>query len=256
MNPEAEYIDNTFDFNELETSFDFDIDAFDFEVNPDKQSRYIKPPLTKQLPERLLKFSNAEKLAKSIKFNSGQSAFCLLAGNFVFCDFIEAFFYQHNIYTDRLQISTLSLAYDNIIILKNLMKGGFVRNLDLIISSYFFSHERHNLIKELYNELDFDDRFQLAVAAIHTKITSFKSEGGKHIVISGSANLRSSNNVEQIYIQDNEEIFNFVTDFNDRIIETYKTIRKPLLTKKIWQQIQEEEEKADKKQVSAQPMQK
>jgi hypothetical protein len=249
MNTEAEYKDNTFDFNEIETSFDFDIGAFGFETDPEKESRYIKPPLTKQLPDRLLKFSNAEKLAKAINFNSGESTFALLAGNFVFCDFIEAFFYQHNIYTDRLQISTLSLAYDNIIILKNLMNGGFVQNFDLIISSYFYSHERHNLIKEIYKELDFGDRFQLAVAAIHTKMVSFKTEGGKHILISGSANLRSSNNVEQIYIQDNKEIFNFVTDFNNRIIETYKTIRKPLLTKKIWQ-IQEEAEPEETKEAA------
>lgn len=251
MNPEAEYIDNTFDFNELETSFDFDIDAFDFEVAPEKENRYIKPPLTKQLPERMLKFSNAEKLAKSINFNSGESVFALLAGNFVFCDFIEAFFYQHNIFTDRLQISTLSLAFDNIIVLRNLMQGGFVQNFDLIISSYFFAHERHNLIRELYNELDFDDRFQLSVAAVHTKMTTFKTEGGKHIVISGSANLRSSNNVEQIYIQDNREIYDFVTDFNNRIIEKYKTIRKPLRTRELWQ-IQEEAEKEGTKAAAEQ----
>lgn len=251
MNPEAEYIDNTFDFNELETSFDFDIDAFDFEVAPEKENRYIKPPLTKQLPERMLKFSNAEKLAKSINFNSGESVFALLAGNFVFCDFIEAFFYQHNIFTERLQISTLSLAYDNIIVLRNLMKGGFVQNFDLIISNYFFAHERHNLIKEIYNELDIDNRFQLAVAAVHTKITTFKTEGGKHIVISGSANLRSSNNVEQIYIQDNREIYDFVTDFNNRIIEKYKTIRKPLRTKELWQ-IQEEAELEETKAAAGQ----
>lgn len=254
MKPVAENIDS-FDFNELENSFDFDLDAFDFEVAPEKENRYIKPPLTKQLPERMLKFSNAEKLAKAINFNSGQSVFALLAGNFVFCDFIEAFFYQHNIYTERLQISTLSLAYDNIIVLKNLMKGGFVQNFDLVISNYFYSHERHNLIKELYKELDFEDRFQLAIAAVHTKITTFKTEGGKYIVISGSANLRSSNNVEQIYIQDNREIYDFVTDFNNRIIETYQTIRKPLRTRELWQ-IQEEAEPEDKKQVSAQLMQK
>lgn len=218
-------------FEEFENSEDFELSDFlvDFDIDfnsDDKiETQFIKPKKHKSLSEEQLYFSNAEKIAKEINLQGNDEVFIIVNGNFIFGDFIEALFYDKQIYTDRLQISTLSLSYPNIISLRNLLTGNFVNNLDLIVSDYFFAHERQKLVKDIYENLNIDNRFQLAVVRNHTKIITFRTELGKHYVIHGSANLRSSNCIEQLQITDNEKLFNFVTKFNNNIIEEYKTIK-------------------------------
>ena len=121
---------------------------------------------------------------------------------------------------------------NNIDSLHNLIVGEFVESLDLIISDYFFSHERGNLIPYIYQELDIDNKFQLAVAGSHTKICLIKTLGEKYIVIQGSANLRSSNNIEQFTIEENKDLYNFYMEYHTQIIEEYKTINKNIKKKK------------------------
>jgi hypothetical protein len=63
--------------------------------------------------------------------------------------------------------------------------------------------------------------------------------GNIKLVIHGSANLRSSANIEQIMIQDSPEIFNFVTEMNNRVLSKYQTINKEK-SNKLWQTVQNE----------------
>ena len=49
---------------------------------------------------------------------------------------------------------------------------------------------------------------------------------GGFVVIHGSANLRSSNCVEQFVVEENEELYKFNEDFHSKIIDKYKTIDK------------------------------
>ena len=51
---------------------------------------------------------------------------------------------------------------------------------------------------------------------------------GKNIIIHGSVNMRSSSNIEQFVIEDNEELYNFNKDYKLKIIEKYKTINKSI----------------------------
>jgi hypothetical protein len=189
-------------------------------------NRYIKPPKTKDIPYKKLKYRNALQLAKDIDFKDLDKVFCIVDGSFIFGDFIEAFIVENNINVLEMQISTLSYSQDNIDSLQNLIEKDYIQKLDLIVSDYFFSHERHKLIKKTYEQLDIDNKFQLASAGTHFKICNFKTEGGKHIFIHGSANLRSSSNIEHFCIEDNKDLYTFVKQTNDLIIEKYKTINK------------------------------
>ena len=67
----------------------------------------------------------------------------------------------------------------------------------MLLSIYFYANEKYQLIPYLRKKLDVNNRFQLAIAGIHTKIVQFETNDGQKIVIHGSANLRSSGNVEQ-----------------------------------------------------------
>ena len=230
--------------NELK-QFDFNQDVFTTptrnsrgikSVLPD--SRYIKPPICKETPEIYLKYELAETLAKDLKPEKGMRAFCLINGTFIAGDFIEAFIVKHNIHVKRLTISTLSLSQNNVDSLNNLLEGGYVDELNLVVSDYFFAHERRGLVQYMYDVLDKGEKFQLAAAGTHCKLTMIETHDGLKITMHGSANLRSSSNIEHICIEEGEELYDFNYDVQEKIIEKYKTISKSVRYNDIWQAVQ------------------
>lgn len=211
------------------------------------QSRYINPPKCREIPERLLKYEYAEQLAKGITPERGMYCFAVLDGKFIAGDFIEAFCVEHNLHVKRMVISTLSMSQDNVDSLKNLMDGDYVDALDLIVSDYFFSHERRNLVPYLYQELDKNDRFQLAAASTHCKLCILETHDGLKIVMHGSANLRSSSNIEHICIEENPELYDFNLLVQSEILAKYQTIKKSVRRSDLWQAVQLNQKAALKK---------
>jgi hypothetical protein len=206
-------------------------------------SRYITPPPCHQIEESFLKYKYAADLAKDVVIDKGVRHFVIIDGTFVFGDFIEALIVEKNYLVKHMLISTLSMNQNNVDSLKNLIVGDYVQNLDLIVSDYFYSHERHELVPYLYEKLDIDDKFQLAVAGTHCKICAFETECGKKIVIHGSSNLRSSSNIEQFIIEESEAIYDFNKEIHDNIVEKYKTIKKSLRYKKLWAEVENIEQR-------------
>lgn len=201
-------------------------------------SRYVKPPKCKDVPERLLKYRNAEQLAKDLKPEKGMRVFVMLDGSFIAGDFIEAFCVEHNLHVKQMTISTLSLSQNNVDSLNNLLEGGYVDELNLVVSDYFFSHERQGLIPYIYEVLDKGNKFQLAVAGTHCKLTMIETHCGLKIIMHGSANLRSSGNIEHICIEENEALFGFNQEIQSAIIDKYKTINKSVRHETLWQAVQ------------------
>lgn len=202
-------------------------------INNNFNTRYVKPLWTPELSEHQLKYRNAEKLANDIVLDEKSRYFAIIDGSFIFGDFIEALIVKHNFFTEEMIISTLSMSENNIDSLANLLNGGFVGKLNLIISDYFFSHERNNLIKYAYEELDKNDKFQLSVVSSHCKLCIFAADNLK-VVIHGSANLRSSSNIEQIVIEVNAELYDFIYDYQIKIVEKYSTINKSIRDSNLW----------------------
>lgn len=214
---------------------DIDINLFDFMPSDDvEETRYTLPKVARYASEDFVMYDNAVKLARDLKVTEGMRADAFIAGNFIFGDFIEAFLTTHNVCAKRLVLSTLSLSQNNVDSLKALMEHGYIEQLDLIISVYFWGNERNSLIPYIYKNLDIDDRFQMAVAGIHTKTCHFLTEGGKKICIHGSANLRSSGNIEQFTIEENPALFEFYDENFNKIIDKYATIRKPIRNNNAW----------------------
>lgn len=208
--------------------FNFDSGDFAFE------DRYLKPKASGILHSEQVLYDNAEKLASKIEIGEGERADVIVSGAFIFGDFIEAYITQRECHCLKMTISTLSLSQDNVDSLRNLLVGGYVDKLDMVVSAYFYSNEIRTLIPYMYRQLDIDDKFQLAVCGTHTKTTTFETEGGKHIVVHGSANLRSSANIEQFTIEDNKELYDFYENCFGKIVENYSTIQKPIRVSKLW----------------------
>ena len=99
--------------------FNVDIPDFniDFDVNigsDDINSRHTKPKSYSGIKTKNVKYNNALKLAKDTRIEANEKINCLVSGNFVFGDFIEAYFVEHQIHTERLVLSTLSMNQNNI----------------------------------------------------------------------------------------------------------------------------------------------
>jgi hypothetical protein len=227
---------NEFDFNlsDMDLNFEFDSDIFEIGGVEDDEIRYMKAKLLKNIPDQNIKYSYAVDLARDLKLEPGGRANVIVNGCFVFGDFIEAYIKTHNIKVNKLTITTLSMSQENIDSLRNLLTGGYVDQLNLITSHYWFSHEKYQLVPYLYKQLDFENKFQLAICGAHTKTCIFDTLGGKKIVIHGSANLRSSANVEQFTIEDNPELFDFYDEYQTRIIDKFKTINKAVRGVEHW----------------------
>ena len=232
--------------NELDLNFDFNLEDFsNIEIDisfGDNNQRYICPPKSRL---KSIKYRNASKLSKDISLSQNERYYCIIDGTFIFGDFIEAFIVDRDLRVKELTISTLSLSQENIDSLANLLNGGYLDKLNLIVSDYFYSHERNNLIKYAYETLDINNKFQLAVCRSHTKITLFETHCDKKVVIYGSANLRSSDNIEQFSIEHNNELYDFNYTFHKNILDNFKTINKSLRGKKLWQKVEQNQVKEE-----------
>jgi hypothetical protein len=214
-----------FDFGNIQVP-EFDPAIFDLadEEPPQEESRYTKPKIY-PVKQDFVCYDNAEKLARELTVNKGERADVFVSGSFIFGDFIEAYIVQRNAKCRKMTVTTLSLSQENVDSLRNLLAGGFVDELNLIVSNWFFAYNRPNL-SYLYEKLDVDNKTQIAFARIHAKICTFETLGGRKIIIHGSANLRSSNTIEQFTIEENSELYDFYDEKLLGVVDLYKTINK------------------------------
>jgi hypothetical protein len=225
------------DFTDFENGLDIDLNDFNVDeilFDDVLETRYLKPPRTKQLSEYRLKFDDAKKLAKHINLTDiDRRYFVVVTGSFIFGDFIEALLIQYNYHVKTMTISTLGLSQNNIDSLCNLMKANYIDELNMITSCYFFSHERSALVKYMYEKLDYENKFQYAVADSHTKMILIETHCGKYLVIHGSANLRSSGCLEQFVIEDCKQLYDFNMEYQSMILERFSTIDKMVRGKEL-----------------------
>lgn len=126
----------------------------------------------------------------------------------------------------------MSLSENNVDSFKNLLLFRNVEKINLMLSGYFYSHYKTDLIPYLYEELDIDNKLQVAFTNTHMKILLMETHKGNHYVLTGSANLRSASCLE---------LFNFCREAFDNLIDKYKTIdyTKPKIVRgnKAWQAV-------------------
>lgn len=240
------------DFGELE----FNLDDWDFlDVEEEFETRYMRPRVYKRKASTL-KARNAIKLADELQIDKGERIDCIVDGSFEFADFIARYIVnsaERNNHIKKLTISTLSMNEENIVSLAQILQMGLVDEMVLVISAYFYSHERHDKIPMIYNLLDRENKFQLAVASTHTKTAQWETHNGEKIIIHGSANLRSSSNIEQITIEENPDLYDFYDDAFGKIADKYGTIKKELRGRELWRTLSEKTKDNEEKQYYKDP---
>ncbi len=162
-------------------------------------------------------FENAERMAESIDYD--KDYFALVSGSFIFGDFIEALIYKHELAPSSVYITTLGMSKDNVDSIVNLVDYLGCGKVNLLVSNYFRALERHKLVP--YMQREFAGKpVDVGVLASHCKIALIFSDKG-NIMMSGSANLSSSNNVEQFIIQHDPATIAYVKDRLDSIMQRF-----------------------------------
>ncbi len=245
----AEGFDIAFDAN-IDLELDFDLDDFDFgDKQGEPQGRVMIPRMDKNGITRLVTFENAEAFARQIDLNDGALTYAWVNGSFLFGDIIEALCSARNMRPKAIYICSLGIGQENIDSLRNVMDYFGCERLYMLLSGYFYSHEKFGLIPYLYERLDVDDKFQVAFGNFHAKIICIETHSGHYMTIHGSANLRSSYSIEQLMVEVGQrDIFDFNAGLIQGLCEKYATIdyTKAKIEGKgaLWQAVQQEAEKA------------
>lgn len=233
------------DFSGMDFDLDFDLD-FDIEMDKaDDEEKAAKEFIrTAKLPYKPVCYKNAQDMAAGIDIR--EDYFCMVSGSFIFGDFLEALIDRYKIVVQSIYISTLGMSENNVDSIVNLCRFLHVKQLNLIISGYFFGVERHNLIPYMVREFK-RLPINVAVVASHAKITLIDF-GALRIVIHGSANLSSSRNLETFFITHDNDVYDFVRNIFDGIMERFTIIdgkedittfgnHKNNTSQKLWRQV-------------------
>jgi hypothetical protein len=86
------------------------------------------------------------------------------------------------------------------------MADGHIRNLTLHISYGWYADQRNALVKTLYSKMVKFEGFQLCVFRNHMKVITIEADGGWKFVLHGSANLRASDALEQLCVEENPQL--------------------------------------------------
>lgn len=110
---------------------------------------------------------------------------------------------------ERLTLATLSMSLKNAEALADQMAQHPSLQVDLLLSHYF-QNTNGDIFTAIENLLSkkFPERFSVKIERSHAKITLFEYPDAAY-VIETSANLRSSNNIEQMVITNDRALLNF-----------------------------------------------
>lgn len=199
------------------SSLDFDFDSVTLGGEEDDaaaEKEFIKAA---RLNLRPVTWENAEDAAKAIDYTKDYFAFT--SGRFVFGDFIEALCYVQQLLPEKVYVTTLGMGRENIDSLVNIAGYLGCKQLNLIVSNYFIAMERNKLVPYMVREFT-GLPIDVAVLASHCKLCLIDSPKGK-LIMAGSANLSSSNNVEQIMLWHDDLLFKKMQSTLDSVMSKF-----------------------------------
>lgn len=167
-----------------------------------------------EIKSMFVHFKNAIQLVKSLKYlpKKNEAYYIWIQGNFIFGDFIVQFIIQHNLKLKELTIITLSITRNNIEALDELIKKGYCDKINLVLSEYYIRTEKikqTKTIELLINLTSLNEKFKLYSTETHQKIVLLHTSLDNKIVFHGSANMKGSQNYEQLMIDNNDELYDF-----------------------------------------------
>lgn len=149
------------------------------------------------LAKKFVRPENAQNVVAALPIDEGDRTHAIVAGDFVFNDLL-CLICQINA-PCRLSVATLSLSEKNVEALERELIAGQLKQLTLVVSHYFQSTSK-TIFGAIHNRLASRADCKIVVARSHMKVAVFTFNGQAPLVVEGSANLRSSGNIEQLSI--------------------------------------------------------
>jgi hypothetical protein len=162
----------------------------------------------------LIRPENAASVLAHLPADSSERTHCLLRGDFVLCDLIPAIVALRG-RCRHLRIATLGMSVANADTLAVLVESGLVGALTIVVSHYFQQVDKTTVFRAVASRLD--GLARLAVTRSHAKVICLPTFTGDHFVIEGSANLRSSDNIEQMLITNDPATHDFHAEWLDEL---------------------------------------
>jgi hypothetical protein len=199
----------------------FEPEAFEGHLFGDEDTDRTNKPLRVK-PGKIVKvkYGNAEKMAREIDLNTAY--YTVINGSFIYGDFIEALIDTHTLRCEEIYITTLGMSQNNIDSMVTISEVFKAKQLNLIMSNYFFGVEKQNLLPYLRTEIR-GLPFKVAVCNSHAKITLIKTKQ-HNLVMFGSANLSSSQNLEQFMILNDPELYAYNRAIFEKIMDRHTII--------------------------------
>ncbi len=164
----------------------------------------------------LIRPGNAAAVIAHLPADPDDRTHCLLRGDFVLCDIIPTILRARGS-CPHLRIATLGLSVANADTLACLIERGTVGGLTLIVSHYFQQVDKTTVFRAVAARLA--GIAHIAVTRSHAKVICLPTSAGDHYVIEGSANLRSSDNVEQMLITNDPDTHAFYAAWLDELAQ-------------------------------------
>jgi len=196
-------------------------DSFFFEAETDEPSHnfgdgvaddFIKIQ-NDQISTHEVAYENAKTLAQAIDMKKGECVAVNLTGRFIFGDFIGAFIQEHYLKVKHLTISSLAGNIQVYGLILALLERGWVDQIDMFLSEYTIAMDRKHspdaVVFLIAATKKHPGKFNIFTGRIHSKIVLIETEKGGKVTMHGSANLRSSQSIEQLVIQENAQLYDF-----------------------------------------------
>lgn len=163
--------------------------------------------------KKLIRPENAVELLHHLP-GPGERTHCILRGDFILCDLIPAMLSAYG-KCDHVRIATLGLSGANATQLRSLVDSGLIARLTLVVSVYFQQVDKATVWREVSAQLE--NAARLVVTRSHAKVICLPIVDGPQFIIEGSANLRSSDNLEQVVIFNDAETLDFHAQWMDAL---------------------------------------
>lgn len=137
----------------------------------------------------------------------GESLHGVISGKYALWELVPALIERTGQAIADLTIATLSFSAANATAMLGLLDAGKIKNVGLLIS-YFFKAQNRQIYDMLIPQLRERGHRVLAMRT-HCKLILARLEDGTTYTIESSANLRSSVNVEQFVMTNDEQLYDF-----------------------------------------------
>lgn len=162
--------------------------------------------------KKLIRPENARAIVPLLPGHSDERLHCVLRGDFVLCELIPLII-AHRGACPHLRVATLGLSAANAEQLANLFTAGLIGELTIVASHYFQQVDKTTTYRQICAILA--GKARLVITRSHAKVILLPTAGGDHYIIEGSANLRSSDNLEQMLILNDQETHDFHAEWMD-----------------------------------------